>query len=335
MRVPHLFLLATLLVSTGATASGPQCPAVEAPPAPVCVAAPHGLAYADSEREANVAAGALGEAAQRFGLHFGRVPVGALILSTSLDPTAAQDFARAHGLEYAQVWLPTRAKRSMTERAMRQAGMDRARINQALSRAAEQDAVTLRHEVGHAMYRAIYFPGTEGSLQQRYGTPAPDWLDEAAAILMEQPEAQARHLASFMDAAKHRPRTIPGLIDFVEAEHPVRSAALARALARGPRSESGVQMMVTTGNGFAGLDSFYGQSLLMALFLAETSGDPRILMPISSAIAGGATFEQWLASDGGRHGLPGGLLALQSLWDNWLQVQVMNPDRGANAEGGT
>lgn len=329
MRVFRLFLLSALLTTTGAaTASVPECPQVEAPPAPVCVSTPYGLAYADTEEEANGAAGALREAAQRYELYFGRVPAGALILSTTLDPLVARDFAKSHGLEYAQVWLPASAKRAMTERAMRQAGLDRGRISRALAGAAEQEAVTLRHEVGHAMYGAMYWPDAEGSLQVRYGTPAPDWLDEAAAILMEPPEAQARHLASFIDAAKQRPRTIPALIDFLQAEHPVRSAALSRALARGPKSDSGVQMTVTTGAGFPGLDSFYGQSLLLALFLTETSGDPRILVPISSAIAGGATFNQWLASNGERHGLPNDLTALQSLWDTWLQNQVVQRGRG-------
>ncbi|MBJ6983039.1 hypothetical protein [Luteimonas sp. MC1750] len=324
------FAVMTLLAIPGvATAGDRQCPEVEAPPAPVCVSTPHGLAYADTGEEAHRAADALGDAARHYMLHFGRAPVGTLILSTDLDPLVANDHARAHGLDYAQVWLPASAKRAMTERAMRQAGVDRAGITRALAGAAEREAVTLRHEVGHAMYAAMYWPHAAGaSLQVRYGTPAPDWLDEAVAILMEPPEAQARHLESFIDAAKHRPQTIPGLTDFLQAEHPVRSAALARALSRGPRSGSGVQMVVADGGEFPGVDSFYGQSLLLALFLAETSGDPRILVPISAAVAGGATFDQWLASDGAAHGLPIDVPALQALWDGWLKSQVFQRGRG-------
>lgn len=322
--------MAALLAIPGvATAGDPSCPADETPPAPVCVSTPYGLAYADTEEEAGRAAGALGDAARRYALHFGHAPSGALILSTDLDPLVARDHARTHGLDYAQVWLPAGATQAMTERAMRQAGVDRSTVTRARAGAAEREAVTLRHEVGHAMYAAMYWPDAEeSSLQARYGTPAPDWLDEAAAILVEPPEAQARHLESFIDAAKHRPRTIPDLAGFLAAEHPVRSAALARALSRGPRSGSGVQMMAAESGAFPGLHSFYGQSLLMALFLAETSGDPRILVPISAAIAGGATFEQWLAADGEARGLPGDLPALQALWDAWLQSQVLQRGRG-------
>lgn len=336
MRFSGLLALCALLLSTPAAAAGaPPCPGIQAPPAPICVAGAYGLAYADTPEEADAAAAAVREAAERYALHFGEAPVGALILSTTLDPLAAQDFAKTHGLAYALVWLPASAKREMSERAMRQAGMDRARISQALASDADQQRATLRHEVGHSMHAAMFWPDSTDESPARYGTPAPDWLDEAVAILMEPAETQARHLASFMDAAKHRPRTVPALTAFLRGEHPVRSAALARALARGPKSDSGVQMMVASGNRFAGMDTFYGQSLLVALFLAQTSGDPRILDPISRAIAGGASFDQWLASDGARHHLPSDVAALQARWDAWLKAEVLKRGRAATGKRGT
>jgi len=328
MRISNLIPIVGLFMAGAVAASGPQCPAVDAPPAATCVATANGLAYADTPEEADIAARALDDAAQRYAGHFGRAPVGMLVLSTSVDGTAATAFAKSHGLEFAQVWLPAQAKRAMTERAMRQAGMDRARIRQALARADGQEEITLRHEVGHAMYAAMFWPDATGTLQERYGTPAPDWLDEAVAVAMETPESQARHLAMFIDVAKQRPREVPGLADFLASEHPVRSAALARALARGPKSDSGVQMMVASGGGFAGLETFYGQSLLTALFLAETSGDPRILAPISAAIADGTDFDAWLAREGANYNLPQTVTALQPRWDDWLRQQVLRRDRG-------
>jgi len=314
--------IAGLFLAGTTYASGPRCPDVEQPPAPVCIATAHGLAYADTREEAEVASRAIEESAQRYAGHFGRAPVGTLILSASFDPSAAREFAKAHGLEFAQVWLPAKAKRAMTERAMRQARLDRARIRQGLARMAAEDATTLRHEVGHAMYAAMYWPDAIGTLQDRYGTPAPDWLDEAAAIAMEPPEAQASHLAAFIGVARQRPREIPGLASFLASEHPVRGAGLASALARGPKSDSGVQMMVTSGS-FPGLETFYGQSLLTGLFLAETSGNPQILAPISRAIADGLDFDAWLARDGTSFGLPSTVVELEPLWDNWLRQQVL------------
>ncbi|MGO3127898.1 MAG: hypothetical protein ACTIJY_07495 [Luteimonas sp.] len=330
MRISSLIPVVALFLMGVVAASDPQCPAIEAAPAAACVASPYGLAYADTTEEAEVAASALSDAAQRYAGYFGRAPVGMLLLSTSVDATQATAFAKSNGLEFALVWVPAKAMRTMTERAMRQAGMERSRIRQALARADAQEAITLRHEAGHAMYAAMFWPDAVGSLEQRYGTPAPDWLDEAVAISMETPESQARHLAAFVDVAKQRRREIPGFTEFLGAEHPVRSAALARALSRGPRSDSGVQMMVTSASGFEGLETFYGQSLLTGLFLAETSGDPRILAPISIAIAEGLDFGAWLARDGAGHNLPQTLEALEPLWNEWLQQQVLRK-RGNSA----
>ena len=321
MRFFQMIPIAGLFLAGTAFAS-PQCSAVDQPPAPVCVATASGLAYADTQDEAETASRALDEAAQRYAGHFGRAPVGMLVLSTSLDPVAAKEFAKSHDLEFAQVWLPAQAKRVMTERAMRQARFDRARISQALARLAGQDEITLRHEVGHAMYAAMYWPDANTTSQGRYGTPAPDWLDEAVAIAMEPAEAQARYLAAFIGVARSRPREVPDLASFLALEHPVRGAGLSSALARGPKSDSGVQMMVT-GGGFPGLETFYGQSLLTGLFLAETSGNPQILAPISQAIAEGLDFHAWLARDGAESGLPSTVAELQPLWHDWLQQQVL------------
>ncbi len=71
----HIFqsvALCALLSTTGAAlADGPQCPDGDAPPAPVCIASPQGLAYADSDAEAAVASQAIEVAAHRFAAHFG------------------------------------------------------------------------------------------------------------------------------------------------------------------------------------------------------------------------------------------------------------------------
>ncbi|VXB87838.1 conserved exported hypothetical protein [Luteimonas sp. 9C] len=329
MRISSLIPVVGLLLTGVVAASGPRCPVVEAPPAASCFASPYGLAYADTAEEAEVASRAIGEAAQRYASYFERAPVGMLLLSTQVDATQATAFAKSNDLAFALVWVPAKAMRTMTERAMRQAGVDRSRIREALARADAQEAITLRHEAGHAMYEAMFWPDAVRTLEERYGTPAPDWLDEAVAISMETPESQARHLAAFIGVAKQRRREIPGFADFLAAEHPVRSAALASALSRGPRSDSGVQMMVTSSGGFAGLETFYGQSLLTGLFLAEMSGDPKILAPISSAVAEGLDFSAWLARDGTRYNLPETVEALEPRWNEWLQQQVLRAGRNS------
>ena len=63
------------------------------------------------------------------------------------------------------------------------------------------------------------------------------------------------------------------------------------------------------------------------MFLAETSGNPQILSPISTAISDGMDFETWLARDGARHNLPQTISALQPLWDAWIKQNVLKRGR--------
>lgn len=325
MKAFHPLLFCGLLFAgVQAYASAPACPAHEHPPAPVCTASPYGLAYADTREEADAAAVAQREAALRFEAHFGPAPSGLVVLSTTYDPIAAQQFAQAHGLGYSQVWLPSSAKQQMLSRAMRRAGMDRARIRRATAGMADQDQNSLRHEIGHAMYAAAFWPDAAAGSDQRYGSPAPDWLDEAAAILMEHPESQGARAGEFIAAAQALPDSIPPLAEFLDMEHPVLAPRLLQRLERGVSSESGIHMTVTRDADSWGIVTFYGQSLLVGMFLMETSGEPLILATISAAVADGVPFPDWLAQHGPSHGLPPSLEALQDAWEAWSRAL---PDR--------
>jgi hypothetical protein len=64
---------------------------------------------------------------------------------------------------------------------------------------------------------------------------------------------------------------------------------------------------------------YYIQALAFADFLRESSGNPRIMMEIASAMRAGRSFEQWLEADGQRHGLAIGMTGLTTAWEAWLQ----------------
>lgn len=326
--IPPLLFSSLLMAGQLANAGTPTCPDTGPPPAPVCIASPHGLVYADTEEEADNAARAQAAAVAGFETYFGQAPSGVVILSTSFDPLDARQFARTSGLGYSRVWLPAAAQQRMTSRAMRQAGLDRTRIRHALNRLAEQQQNTLRHEIGHSMYADAFWPEADDTSGEHYGSPAPDWLDEAAAILMESVEAQGAHAGSFIATVQASPGSIPPLTEFLEMEHPVRAPAIARQLAQGPRSDSGIQMMVSGDTDASGLITFYGQSLLVGVFLIETSGDPHILAAISTAVAAGNPFPEWLAENGPTHGLPVGLESLQEAWETWSRAL---PDQSTDA----
>lgn len=308
-----------LAASFPAAALASTCPELPDPPAEVCIASAQGLAYADEREDAQAAALAQQEAADRFEAHFGHRPRGVLVLSSTYDANAAKGFARGLGLDYALVWLPPSEKRKLTARALRRSGLDRARARRLGSRMAGAEQNTLRHEVGHMMYRATYWPDAMDPPRLQYGSPAPDWLDEAAAILMETAESQGARAGQFLAAAQASAGGVPPLAEFLQMEHPVLAGPVMRRLERGESTESGVQLMVSDDIDLDGVTTFYGQSLLLGMFLIEASGNPRILAEISAALAEGASTSDWFNNDARLHGLPGNLELLEEAWEQWLR----------------
>lgn len=58
---------------------------------------------------------------------------------------------------------------------------------------------TYQHEIGHALYAALFHPSAASTTG--YGTPAPDWLDEAAGIALENEAFQELRRSKFRSAA--------------------------------------------------------------------------------------------------------------------------------------
>lgn len=318
------FLIAASAFALPSLATIPDCPPVDDPPAPVCRAAVHGWAYAPDEASAVRAAAAMDTAASDFQHHLGHVPPrGALVLSASFGEEASARFSGEHGLGYVQVWLDPGVQRSMLEQVLRQAmpDIDDAKLQATLK--AQDDAgyeSTLRHELGHSMFAATFWPGDQAAPGERYGSPAPDWLDEAAAMLMEADLHLGRHEASFLEVLRTTPEHIPTLSGFLEMEHPMTAEARAGLLARGGQeSDSGVQVMAPTGLDSTRVTKFYGQSIMFANFLIESSGDAGILGPISTALAEGSSFVEWIETAGPQHGLPASLEGLAAEWEAWLE----------------
>src|SRR5690606_25469185 len=167
----------------GALAAGEaSCPDIGVPRAAVCGAGAHALASPHARDASPLPAAALDSAVVQFEHVFGRrLTPGLLGLSSTFSGDDAQRFAKAHGLEFAQSWLSPADKRAQIEAVMRRAtpDADAARIDSVASRIEAQHLDTLRHELGHAQYRAAFWPDAARS-PDTYGTPAPDWLDEAS-----------------------------------------------------------------------------------------------------------------------------------------------------------
>jgi hypothetical protein len=89
-----------------------------------------------------------------------------------------------------------------------------------------QDAGVVAHELGHIWFRDWYDGGRPRQPGQRqYGSTAPDWLDETAAVLNENDYLTTQRrsgLADLLDA--EGPRLRP-LAEFLTMAHPTANAA--------------------------------------------------------------------------------------------------------------
>lgn len=314
MKLPRILSILTLLAAASAASAAPECPELEDPPADVCIASAHGVAYGRTRSDAEMGSRALESAAGQFALYFGtEPPAGMLVLSRTYTTEAATALAAAHSLAYGLSWLPASASPWSRPDPSSRRRPGAGRRDPAL----HEDV--LRHELGHAMYAAMFWPGA-ASETPVYGSPAPDWLDESVAELMESPESQQQRGARFLATQRSSPNGVPPLATFLSMPHP--ALALQQTMRRnGQISRSGVASLeLSPGDRTAlALDMFYGQALVFAAFLIEASGDVRVLRDISDATAAGVDFEAWLARRGEASSLPSTLPLLQARWDEWLQ----------------
>ena len=183
----------------------------------------------------------------------------------------------------------------------------------------------IRHELNHVFLTAAFFPG-RGAV--RYGSSAPDWLDEAVAIAAESPAVQARRRGHFHQQVCGG-RLVP-LDTFLGQRHPLFQSATMRKLAGKGAGGAGMMVLRVDQLGLprTALLDFYAQSQAVAEFLAETSGDRRILARVARAFAvrPGATGADALDDVLGRSAPP---LAVR--FKDWARVSAQAALPGCTA----
>ena len=116
---------------------------------------------------------------------------------------------------------------------------------------------------------------------------------------------------------------LPPLSGFLAGDHPLRAWALTQAAARTAGAERSGEtfVQVVSGEQARSLADqgavFYAQARGFADFL-ETHGGTSVFGAIATALAGGRSFDDWLAASGPAHGLPATVDALEAAWERWL-----------------
>lgn len=345
---------ALLLISAAASfATNPLCTrALSAAPDLNCAETGRGVALAATPEEAERLAGYARAGEARFTAQFARDIAPYVVISTPPVPQRAA--LSAAGFTHILPWPAPRAFDEAARRGVEQGtrrfaasqNMSPAQTEEVVARALSQipdaraqaalDAGMVPHELGHLWFTAAFWPErpetevkTDPDAPRHYGGPGPDWLDEAAAVVLEDETTAAQRRDQFR--ALMRGETVPavGPVDgralllnlpgLLSREHP----GLARAVAAAPEvvaSSGGVGVGVSFTPAGAGARPaalervFYIQTRVFADYLIQTSGRPTILADIAAALADGRSFEAWLANEGAARGLPTSLPALLSDW---------------------
>lgn len=342
-----------LLATTALT--DPLCTrALEVAPELHCAPAAYGVVLAPDAAHAATLAGYAMDAEARFATHFAQ-PIAPYVVF-SIPPVPPRQALNAAGFHTVLPWpAPQAIDGSIRERVTAQtrefaAGMNLspAQTEQVIARALSQlptpaslaaiDAGMMPHELGHLWTHRAFWSHPETVAAQdtprHYGSPAPDWLDEAAGILLEDaPTAYQRrkHFQTLMSGgfvpAVGPNEGAPFLLDLaglLSREHPGLQRA-APGIEQAQKS-GGVAVNFTPAGQAAsgppnGMETlFYIQIRAFADFLMQTSGHPAIIADITTAISQGQSFENWLATQGHAHGLPATIPALQQAWSAYANA---------------
>lgn len=168
---------------------------------------------------------------------------------------------------------------------------------------------TLRHEIGHDVFIRSIYPDSRGS---QYGGDAPDWLDEAAAILFEGKKKTDAH-RFFARRAVENEELIP-ISEFVQMTHPQWPPEAPAAAAHGNNQSGRVVSLSALGNARQ-TQIFYSQCRAFADYLINRSANEKILLKIAEHMREGGTFEAWLENQAN---VPADLKVLQTDFFNWV-----------------
>jgi hypothetical protein len=190
------------------------------------------------------------------------------------------------------------------------------------------DAGMLPHELGHLWFTQAFWPtaGQDSEGVSHYGGPGPDWLDELAAILLEDAPTTERRRAQMQQLLRGEVvptigpvagrDTLLDLKGFLSRAHP----ALARVQMTPPNlpAGGGVALVYTPAGGAPSTAAqerlFYIQARAFADFLIDQTGQPTVFADIAQALSNGRTFESWLSTEGVALGLPDTVDGLDRQW---------------------
>lgn len=309
----------------------------------VCAEAGEGLVIAGSPDRTDRLVAITRQAAARFESAFGRPAPAFAVVETENGavPAPIEARLRAAGVAWRLPWLSegdmAAGYRSSIERAVAAKaaamGLDADRTKQLVDAAMQQqasrvspealrsrEAGALPHELAHGWFIHSYWPRADARANDHYGGPAPDWMDEMAAVLAEDEamadSRRARFAAILGGGDQAAKAKLLDLAGFLSGGHPALPALdLGRQTGR---------VRVLTGAEGAAIaqvaGTFYLQARSFADYLRARSGGPGAYRSAAAAFAGGKDTAGWLRDDGARLNLPTTIEAVERDWRAWAAI---------------
>lgn len=203
------------------------------------------------------------------------------------------------------------------------------------------------HELGHLYFIETFWPDenlnvldTHAGDVSRYAGPGPDWLDEMAAVLMENKaltrgrEAGLKTVSESADFGAIWP-----LDTYFTMGHPAfeqaRALIEARQKTAAGRAQGNVVILsredLNTRDDGRNPAMFYSQSRGFADYMIETTGNEQIFAEVAKHIAEGASMESWLQKFGASHGLAKTVSALDADFQMWLKTRYSESETSSNS----
>lgn len=334
-------LTALLLVPAGCTVHSVSACATLNP----CISE-NGIAVIGDDDSAQELLSVAGAGSEEFFRYFGHRAVPSAIVPGGVIATELGQQIEAAGFDVALPWLSAADRDMLRDAAIREQVLAQtqqlapeqreamiklalAKARQAVGGASSKMPATqqgaLTHELGHMWFKAAFQPGsqeTQAKADHGYGGWAPDWLDETAAILLENSELRGARREAFRTAATE---DLYPLGEFLTMTHPALASAQRLAAKFEDSEGTGSRAIVLSGDE---ADAFLAESKAgdPSVFYAQTQGfidfvfaltdDERTFAHLARALSEGRGFEQWLAD---HPDLPDSIEALQEGWARWLE----------------
>lgn len=285
------------------------------------------------------------QGAENFKRYFGKeaLPI-AIVPGGKISPEMHIDLKDA-GYDSALPWLSVNDKTALAQSTIRRQVIEQTKgmpseqqeaiIEMALAKMEKKETMpgamsvieqgALTHELGHKWFISA-FP-REGDIQtpQRYGGWAPDWLDETAAVLLENESMVSRRRKAFNNM---KSEDLYPLKEFFTMEHPALKSALALNEKFGSNNSIGGSRAIILSDeeadeflqGSAATDPtiFYTQARGFADYVMSATQDEQIFAKLAQHLSVGETLESWLALT---DGLDNSLEGLTDDWNKWLKAR--------------